>query len=92
MPARNVYCIGSRGWNRLEGYSFPQIADRLGIVPEQEGGTERVEMDAVNDKRVKDLSRTARAEASAWIVRLHGPHRTPRQGRKRRCAIKWSSE
>jgi transmembrane sensor len=40
-------------------------------------GTEAVEMDAVNDKRVKDLSRTARAEASAWIVRLHGPHRTP---------------
>src|SRR5262245_6734126 len=27
---------------------------------------------AANDRR-----RTARAEASAWIVRLHGPHRTP---------------
>jgi transmembrane sensor len=34
-------------------------------------------MDAVNDKRVKDLRRIATAEASAWIVRLHGPHRTP---------------
>lgn len=31
----------------------------------------------MNDKQVKDLIRTARAEASAWIVRLHGPHRTP---------------
>ncbi len=34
-------------------------------------------MDTANDKRAKDLSRTARAEASAWIVKLHGPHRTP---------------
>jgi transmembrane sensor len=34
-------------------------------------------MDAVNDKRVKDFRRIATAEASAWIVRLHGPHRTP---------------
>jgi transmembrane sensor len=36
-----------------------------------------VEKDAVNDKQVKQRSRTARAEASVWIVRLHGPHRTP---------------
>jgi transmembrane sensor len=34
-------------------------------------------MDAVNDKQLKERSRTARAEASVWIVRLHGPHRTP---------------
>jgi transmembrane sensor len=34
-------------------------------------------MDAGNNKRVNDLTRTARAEASVWIVRLHGPHRTP---------------
>lgn len=33
-------------------------------------------MDA-NDKSVNSLNRTARAEASVWIVRLHGPHRTP---------------
>lgn len=26
---------------------------------------------------MKDPSRTARAEASVWLVRLHGPHRTP---------------
>jgi transmembrane sensor len=31
----------------------------------------------VNDKRATDFSRTARAEASAWIVRLHGPNRSP---------------
>jgi transmembrane sensor len=34
-------------------------------------------MDTADDKRVTDLSRTARAEASAWIVKLHGPGRTP---------------
>lgn len=34
-------------------------------------------MDVVNEKRVKDIKRIATAEASAWIVRLHGPHRTP---------------
>jgi transmembrane sensor len=34
-------------------------------------------MDAVNDKRVKAQKRIATAEASAWIVRLHGPYRTP---------------
>lgn len=36
-----------------------------------------METDAVKDKRARDLRRAARAEASAWIVRLHGPHRTP---------------
>lgn len=34
-------------------------------------------MDAKSNNRVNDLVRTARAEASVWIVRLHGPHRTP---------------
>jgi transmembrane sensor len=27
---------------------------------------------------LRDARRTARAEAAAWIVRLHGPHRTPK--------------
>lgn len=31
----------------------------------------------MSETRVTDARRIARAEASAWIVRLHGPHRTP---------------
>lgn len=31
----------------------------------------------MNTKRVNNLGRTVRAEASAWIVKLHGPDRSP---------------
>jgi transmembrane sensor len=31
----------------------------------------------VNNDRAKDVIRSARAEASAWIIRLHGTERTP---------------
>ncbi len=31
----------------------------------------------MNDKELQKRRRAARAEASVWIVRLHGPHRTP---------------
>ena len=35
-------------------------------------------MSMVGGKSNRDARRKARAEASAWVVRLHGPHRSPR--------------
>jgi transmembrane sensor len=34
-------------------------------------------MGTVDRKSYRDARRRARAEASAWVVRLHGPHRSP---------------
>src|SRR5688572_33411955 len=34
-------------------------------------------MTARHDPATADLKRHARAEAAAWIARLHGPHRSP---------------
>lgn len=34
-------------------------------------------MDTANEQSLRSRRRAARAEAAAWIVRLHGPHRSP---------------
>jgi len=34
-------------------------------------------MSTVDRKSHRNARRRARAEASAWVVRLHGPHRSP---------------
>jgi hypothetical protein len=34
-------------------------------------------MNVTSTPSAQERRRVARAEASVWIVRLHGPHRTP---------------
>src|SRR5580700_11185464 len=40
----------------------------------------RAAMDTQGELKPNDRRRAARAEAAAWIVRLHGPHRSPELG------------
>src|SRR5487761_1273156 len=50
------------------------VSDRL---DGRRGGNGRGMMSSVERKSSGDARRKARAQASAWVVRLHGPHRSP---------------
>jgi len=81
--------------NRIEGYSFPRSADRMGIrsprVEKHAAKAILLMTDWMDDEIAKDAlpseryssqqsregRRKSRAEAAAWVVKLHGPHRTP---------------
>src|SRR6185437_2830250 len=59
------------GKARCQGHP---VSDRL---DGRRGGSGRGMMSSVERKSSGDARRKARAEASAWVVRLHGPHRSP---------------